>query len=356
MRDTLKKAISDYTFACMNTDWLSRESYKFAFANYIHKKVQWTTQSDSQVLEILSKSQEFRYPHTSGKGIQFLQKSGREKLSRFIIEKDIALFRKLAQGDRIMDIDWSERTMSYTGLSVWLSSLFPNSLYPIPFTGYVQTLPFLFELQEKLPKKGLSYIMACQAYMRQTHHILKQHLHPFLFLENWNALFTSDQAFDISDKTKLSSVDWNWIVQDFHLFVHRKILNLYKPNALKRLTTPLEENDLIAKEGAATLSTHLKHERNTALIQKIKSKAFKDNPYLNCEVCGFSFVLTYGELGQGFIEAHHLIPIGNRARRITKKNDIALVCSNCHRMLHRNFSDTPLTLTQLKEIMSKNKV
>jgi len=41
-------------------------------------------------------------------------------------------------------------------------------------------------------------------------------------------------------------------------------------------------------------------------------------------------------LGRGFIQAHHTIPVSElRKESKTKVRDIALVCSNCHRMLHR---------------------
>lgn len=68
---------------------------------------------------------------------------------------------------------------------------------------------------------------------------------------------------------------------------------------------------------------------------------------LKCEVCGFSFFEFYGEHGRNFIEAHHKKPIskltpGSR----THINDIALVCANCHRMLHRG--EHSLTLEELK--------
>ncbi|GAB6158809.1 hypothetical protein JCM39194_20090 [Desulfotomaculum varum] len=39
---------------------------------------------------------------------------------------------------------------------------------------------------------------------------------------------------------------------------------------------------------------------------------------------------------EGYIECHHTIPISEYAKEIkTRVSDLALVCSNCHRMLHR---------------------
>jgi len=71
---------------------------------------------------------------------------------------------------------------------------------------------------------------------------------------------------------------------------------------------------------------------------------------MNCEVCSFSFFEAYGFLGEGFIEAHHINPLHKGdGQRVTKKEDIKLVCSNCHRMLHRRVND--LTLEELRVII-----
>jgi predicted HNH restriction endonuclease len=57
---------------------------------------------------------------------------------------------------------------------------------------------------------------------------------------------------------------------------------------------------------------------------------------LRCDVCGFSFNAVYGEIGENYIEAHHLVPVSEmREGDETGIEDIALVCSNCHRMIHR---------------------
>jgi len=56
---------------------------------------------------------------------------------------------------------------------------------------------------------------------------------------------------------------------------------------------------------------------------------------LACEVCGFDFAEVFGDLGQDFIECHHKVPLSRSEETKTKLRDLAVVCSNCHRMLHR---------------------
>jgi 5-methylcytosine-specific restriction protein A len=52
-----------------------------------------------------------------------------------------------------------------------------------------------------------------------------------------------------------------------------------------------------------------------------------------------SFPERYGEIGDGFIEAHHLKPISTLEEGISVDYDVAtdfaVLCSNCHRMIHR---------------------
>jgi 5-methylcytosine-specific restriction protein A len=51
-----------------------------------------------------------------------------------------------------------------------------------------------------------------------------------------------------------------------------------------------------------------------------------------------SFEKIYGEIGKNFIEAHHLIPLsalGFKEKRSYSGRDCAVLCCNCHRMIHR---------------------
>ncbi len=73
-----------------------------------------------------------------------------------------------------------------------------------------------------------------------------------------------------------------------------------------------------------------------------------------CQACGLSFGEVYGELGDGFIEVHHLKPVADYLgeTNVDPASDMAVVCPNCHRMLHRR-AGTPLTIEELRA-MSKD--
>ena len=103
-------------------------------------------------------------------------------------------------------------------------------------------------------------------------------------------------------------------------------------------------------EGKLVELKHKSRERNSKLIAAAKTEFLKENKKLFCVVCGFDFEKKYGERGNGFIEAHHTIPVSDmELGQKTKVKDIALVCSNCHKILHR--IRPWLSMSQLKEIV-----
>lgn len=77
---------------------------------------------------------------------------------------------------------------------------------------------------------------------------------------------------------------------------------------------------------------------------------------LTCEVCGFDFEKVYGIRGYSFIEVHHNKPLylTDGEVVIDPKDDLNCLCSNCHRIIHRNKSEV-LTVEQLKNIIEENK-
>jgi ribosomal protein L44E len=100
----------------------------------------------------------------------------------------------------------------------------------------------------------------------------------------------------------------------------------------------LEDDSQQFDEGKAAYALHRRLERDSRIAKIAKRLRLRAAHDLKCDVCDFSSERVYGSLGTGYIEAHHTIPISEMARRKKTKthpSDMALVCSNCHRMLHR---------------------
>ncbi|MGR6545713.1 HNH endonuclease [Paenibacillus tundrae] len=90
------------------------------------------------------------------------------------------------------------------------------------------------------------------------------------------------------------------------------------------------------KEGKELLELHKVYERDPQLIKDAKKRFKKMNGELYCEACGINFEKMYGERGKDYIEGHHKKPVSKmKEGETTKIEDIGMLCSNCHRMIHR---------------------
>jgi len=103
-------------------------------------------------------------------------------------------------------------------------------------------------------------------------------------------------------------------------------------------------------EGKEKHTLHKYKERNRNLIKAAKLLHKKNDSNLRCQCCKFSFNEKYGDLGENYIEAHHIFPISELKKETeTKIEDLVMVCSNCHRMLHRK---RPwVTMKKLKSLL-----
>lgn len=113
-----------------------------------------------------------------------------------------------------------------------------------------------------------------------------------------------------------------------------------------------KEDDLIeVNEGAVIYKLHKFRERDSSIIKKKREAEFQKLGKLPCEACTFDFFQKYGKLGYKYIECHHRTPLSDFSSSTkTGLNDLALVCSNCHRMLHRKV-DT-LSVEGLRNILT----
>lgn len=99
-----------------------------------------------------------------------------------------------------------------------------------------------------------------------------------------------------------------------------------------------ESAEAEAREGLRRIALHQRLERASRLVDDLKRQHMKaEDGHLRCEVCEFDFLETYGDLGFGFAEAHHIDSLANypKSGRVTSVSELAIVCANCHRMLHR---------------------
>ena len=108
----------------------------------------------------------------------------------------------------------------------------------------------------------------------------------------------------------------------------------------------LPDQDSGEHEGRQTTVTTNKYERSRA-----NRMACIGIHGVTCGICGFNFESQYGEIGLGFIEVHHIVPVSlmGGSYRISPTTDLIPLCSNCHSMVHRK--NPPFSPSELRGLM-----
>ncbi|MDE5097826.1 MAG: DUF3578 domain-containing protein [Trichodesmium sp. St16_bin4-tuft] len=117
----------------------------------------------------------------------------------------------------------------------------------------------------------------------------------------------------------------------------KKLLEIYfilfEKVLLEKNSQISEEKEQEWFEDLTKYRIHKVAERNQSL-----SKRVKQLQGYTCKACGFNFEAQYGEIGKNFIEAHHTVPISKLKKtkiQLDPTQDFTVLCSNCHRMIHR---------------------
>ncbi len=150
---------------------------------------------------------------------------------------------------------------------------------------------------------------------------------------NWGKVCPISLLSEIKSLEEVQKEVWRLFTGQFN----NDVLDTIDICANQKLIPYTEEGFLEGREREA-FKKHIWRERSPAIINICKARAIEKG-VLRCECCNFDFPKFYGEIGQDFIECHHRIPIATGGERKTFPADLALVCSNCHRMLHRKKDD-----------------
>lgn len=129
-------------------------------------------------------------------------------------------------------------------------------------------------------------------------------------------------------------------------------ISTYNDDINQNVTYQDQDINQEACEGNPIWVQHLSRERSPKLIKEKKEACIKKFGKLSCEVCGFDFHQFYGERGENFCEVHHIKPLAHTNEKVkTRLSDLAIVCSNCHRIIHR--TKTIISIDELKRIIEK---
>jgi predicted HNH restriction endonuclease len=150
------------------------------------------------------------------------------------------------------------------------------------------------------------------------------------------------------------------LINDFTYADLTENLRKVEKNQNKKKIETFDEN-IIIQEGTKKLTEIATYNRSTTL-RNYAIQHFSNDSKINCYCCNFNFQDFYGEqIGKGFIEIHHTKPIfkyEDEDLEYTLQqaiNNLTPVCSNCHRMIHRNWNK-PLEIQMLIDSIKANGV
>jgi len=141
------------------------------------------------------------------------------------------------------------------------------------------------------------------------------------------------------------------------MYISRITSNLYSlfQNALLVENSELSDDDKIQLhkeylEGARSACEQVTFRRNADL-----AKTAKDFYGYTCQICGFNPSDVYGDSYKSVaLECHHLRPFCERGQdkpiEPTKLNDVTVLCSNCHKLVHSR--DPVIGLEEAKAILN----
>lgn len=115
----------------------------------------------------------------------------------------------------------------------------------------------------------------------------------------------------------------------------------FKPGQLST-RDQYDYSKVIIEEGAyVPISSQVRKRSEKLKAVAISTFKHEHSGRVFCTVCDFDFGRSYGKHGRGYIEVHHLDPIfekdigGEQQALSDALSRVVLVCSNCHRMIHR---------------------
>ena len=160
------------------------------------------------------------------------------------------------------------------------------------------------------------------------------------------------KAVSLKEPSSISSLRTELPRPDFELST-----KIPRPKVGRR-NPPSELLDVprVGTEGYRRLVSHLRIERDRGLVERKKREVLGAKGSLACEVCRFDFSV-YKNLGEEFCEVHHLRPLSkSNAEVLTNLSELAVVCANCHRMIHRGGQSRSLSKVRASRGIEQNRL
>jgi hypothetical protein len=381
IREKFNDCLEKYIIHCETSDWVKYELYKFRFANWLNRKVNLRVQSEQKIYELCMQSMKERY-NNNERGIQFIIQGAIKQLSRPVSLADAETFKILSEKDDPALIGTYKRGMSFPILSAWLGTLLPKKFVSVSTKDFVPVINLLFNAT--IATSGINFFNQSQEYFQIIKKELKAtEIKPY-YLPEINK-YVKELYPNVSEKKSYDESDWNWVTEDFALYIFREYMGLYVPKIKKdevpikkqRTRIPLtpviepeieidlevedeptepepvaheltiqDANNEYVESLLDIINIDEKYRTATPEVKEILSKRIERGSFSNrfkqiagykcmiCERMGNSPYSFNKPNGDYYIEVHHVIPVSDLVEGSLSSTNLITVCANHHRQLH----------------------
>ena len=176
----------------------------------------------------------------------------------------------------------------------------------------------------------------------------------YMKLMNFRRFYPSYTGVGLAHGNKDEEVVWNlYANQPVELSKIASHIKQFATGEGVQEVPTIQDDEEEGNEGQVLSRVHKYRERDRTLVSKKKTKFLKEHTRLFCQGCGFDFELRYGDRGKDYIECHHTKAVSELSvGETTKLSDLVLLCSNCHRMVHRR--KPWLSIDELKQLVKSH--
>ncbi|ULQ61032.1 HNH endonuclease [Brucepastera parasyntrophica] len=133
--------------------------------------------------------------------------------------------------------------------------------------------------------------------------------------------------------SKMDKAIWNEYGNNKHL-VEKLAEDIRKGIVIIQNETEIIEDDEYFNEGRIITELHKRRERSPKLREKKIEYLLKHDSVM-CEICGLRPVSNDKDIMYSIYECHHIEPLSAFKEKLTSISDIAFLCANCHKMIHK---------------------
>lgn len=201
----------------------------------------------------------------------------------------------------------------------------------------ILALDLYFDLDGKIPSGSDERVKALSEVLRRfPYHALASRKESFrnpdgvaFKLQNLKQVATGKGLGNVSETDRAV-----WLEFGSSPTKTKSLANLIRAGVVASESAKSVPEEVEFAEGRVITELHSRREREPKLRERLLSSR-RSAKRLFCEMCNAPSPSSNEALMGAHFEAHHIVPLASTGVRITRLSDMALLCANCHRLLHR---------------------